>query len=148
VPEALLDPIEQSVNTLLLEAPDSSPPSLRLSRAASLDKALNRLQDERMQKAALQFALLLLLAVWLTGPVFALVDPLDSYPDTGDTITLLLAIVGSCIGILFCLVLMVYRLLKSASTVIISLLPRLSGETSPVLTPHRPPFGPLLALRI
>lgn len=101
-----------------------------------------------MQKAVLQFALLLLLAVWLTGPVFALADPLDSYPDTGDTITLLLAIVGSCIGILSCLVLMVYRLLKSAATVVTLLLPRPAGKTSPVPIHHRLSFGPLLALRI
>jgi hypothetical protein len=101
-----------------------------------------------MQKVVLESALLLLLAVWLTGPAFILVDPWDSYPDSGDTITLLLAVVGCCIGALFCLALMVYRLLKSVATVFVLLLPSLSGETSLVFSHHRFSFGRLQALRI
>ncbi len=82
-----------------------------------------------MQKLILMSVLLLLLAIWLTGPAFSLSDPWDSYPDTGDTITLFLAVLGSCIGALFSLVLLVYPLLKST----------LAGFIIPFLCPRSTP---------
>ncbi len=101
-----------------------------------------------MQKLMLVSALLLLLAVWLTGPAFTLSDPGDSYPDTGDTITLFLAVVGSCIGALFSLVLLIYPPLHSAAAGVVILLPRPASAFSLFPTPDPFWFGRPLFLRI
>lgn len=101
-----------------------------------------------MTKTILNSALFLLLAVWVAGPAFADVDPLDSYPDTGDAVTLILAVAGSCIGALYCLALKVYQLFKPIVAAFVLLPPRLLGEICPVSPHHCFSLDPPQPLRI
>jgi hypothetical protein len=118
------------------------------SSLAFLDTPWNGKQNGRMTKAILNFALLLLLAVWVAGPAFADVDPWDSYPDTGDTITLFLAVAGICLGAICCLALKVYQLFKPIVAAFVLLPPRLLCEICPVSPRHCFSLGPPQPLRI
>ncbi len=98
-----------------------------------------------MRMLILATVLFLLLSVWLTGPAFSLSDPWDSYPDTGDALTLFLAVLGSCIGALFSLVLLVYPLLKATIAGFVRPFPCLLSDfdaapSSYCFFPHRPFF--------
>ncbi len=89
-----------------------------------------------MRKPILGIVLFLLLAVWLTGPAFSLSDPWDSYPDTGDTITLFLAVLGSCIGALFSLVLLLYPLLRTILAGLVLPFPRQFSDCNAAPSPN------------
>jgi hypothetical protein len=101
-----------------------------------------------MTKVILNSGLFLLLAVWVAGPAFADVDPWDSYPDTGDTIILLLAVAGSCVGALCCMAHEVYQLFRPIVAAFVLLPARLSGEVCPVCPRHYCSLGPPQPLRI
>ena len=70
-----------------------------------------------MRRALIQFALLVILVVWLGGPVFENVYPWDIFPDSGDNLVLMLTAAAVCFGAMLSLALLICRFFKPAGTV-------------------------------
>lgn len=76
-----------------------------------------------------QVAAILLLCVWMLGPVLEQVDPWDIFPDAGDGIILLLTALAALLGLSLC-----FALLAIA-------VPIPAGTLTP---PSSPAFAPIL----
>jgi hypothetical protein len=69
-----------------------------------------------MRRTAIEFTVMLLLCVGLCGPALQNVDPWDSFPDTGDSALLILAMAAMWFGMTLCLALLIPLLFKQART--------------------------------
>ena len=101
-----------------------------------------------MRRALIQFVLVLLLGVWLGGPVLENVDPWDIFPDTGDNIILVLTAATACLGAILCLAFLIARMLEPAGAACALPARAPLPESHPVLPPHSAWFESPQPLRI
>ena len=75
-----------------------------------------------------RLALVLMLGVWLLGPVLENVDPWDMFPDTGDSILLTLTALAACFGGVLSLALLIALALTPLAAAAPILVPRAAAE--------------------
>ncbi len=69
-----------------------------------------------MHRTAILLTVVLLLGVGLCGPAFQNVDPWDHFPDSGDSLVLILAMAGMWFGMTLCLALLIPLLFQQRRT--------------------------------